>query len=304
MSKRKIDLTSAPEGPQRPAPHRREQLHRALDRPAEQQQASEFRSAIRSLLIEKTKELDQQYARQVKSYDIPEEMDSPDGRPVHYLDDAREYLRRSDGIQYLYGRVAGESISFGSDDALQLGHPSNLELVEKGTNVDSYPPQLIGGLGYEVRQVAAGGVHSVAVKANGRAYTWGAPDDGALGRDVSSDEGLNNDDDDYKSVKPFPVKKLMTLSGENHDNQVVAVAAGDSHTLFLSASGEVFSTGMYKDADSGKFCDIASPNASPDGVNKFPVHVFQMPQKVRYIASGGGINAAILEDETMVTWGE
>jgi regulator of chromosome condensation len=95
----------------------------------------------------------------------------------------------------------------------------------------------------------------------------------------------------------------VTLSGENKDGTMVAVAAGDVHTMYLAADGTVFMTGMYKDMDSGKFAHPTTPNGSPIGFRDRPVQV-PMPQKVIFVTSGQSFNAAILEDGTMVTWGK
>lgn len=45
------------------------------------------------------------------------------------------------------------------------------------------------------------------------------------------------------------------------------------------------------------------PHTNPDAIRIFPVHVYKMPGKVIDIACGESIQAAILEDGSLVTWG-
>jgi alpha-tubulin suppressor-like RCC1 family protein len=70
----------------------------------------------------------------------------------------------------------------------------------------------------------------------------------------------------------------------------------------------------YKDVDSQHFSDLRPPDddnqndkgsgpGSVLGHRCEPVHVFQLPGRAKFIAAGGSINAAILEDDSLVTWG-
>ena len=73
-----------------------------------------------------------------------------------------------------------------------------------------------------VSHVAAGGYHTLAVKADGSLWAWGANSDGQLG-----DGNM-----DYR--KPTPIKIM--------DN-VVQIAAGDYHTLAVKADGSLWAWG-------------------------------------------------------------
>jgi hypothetical protein len=103
---------------------------------------------------------------------------------------------------------------------------------------------------------------------------------------------------------PTIVKGFVSKNGNQEDGQIISVAAGDSHTLFLSQSGNVYMVGMFKDADSGMFHDVRSPEENPFGGNSTPVHVSRLPQNVMQIFARGGFSVAMLSDRSVVTWGK
>ena len=201
-----------------------------------------------------------------------------------------KHLRVQKDIDDLYHRTPGEVVAMGNDDCLQLGVSPQIinEDEEKPTE---YKPTLARHMPSNVIQVAAGGLHSAALTNDGKVYTWGCNDDYALGREVT-DENLH-----------LAMQMPQTSFLPEDQGEIVAIDAGDSHTLFLSLNGNVYQTGMYKDMDSGKFRDLPPGETNPKGINKVPVKV-DMPQKVRAIAAGFSWNAAILADNSIVTWGK
>ena len=207
-----------------------------------------------------------------------------------------EYQRQSTVIEEKYGGIPCEVVSMGNNEANQLGfHTATIEGIVPPT-----PPTLVeGGLGNQIRSIGAGGIHSVALSNAGIPYSWGCGDDGTLGRLVTKGE---------KEGNPTAITGFVRYDeggvGVEEDGEIVQIAVGDTSTLFLSLSGSVYQCGMYKDMDSGKFSDINGPEGSPLGCNATPVHVFQMPGKVLSIHAKGSVNAAILEDRRVVTWGK
>ena len=198
---------------------------------------------------------------------------------------AAEYLRVLQEIKRLYKPTPGYAVSMGSDDCFQLG-------LSVSTDADKhwqFPPTLLRHTERNIVQVAGGGLHSIALNENGEVLTFGANDDNALGREL---------DDDSKLHLVSPI--TSGFKSQDH-NRIIAVDAGDSHSIFLSISGNVYTCGMYKDMDSGKFRDVPSGSSeSPKGSNKAPV-LISIPQKARAICAGQTTNVAILEDDTVVT---
>jgi hypothetical protein len=287
--------------PEEPSPSSRQRQHMNA-RPRNARNATYngiFRRDMNTWFQTATKDITEEYQKLIGSYSIPStDEEAENSEAVWYLDDASEYLRRIAMVAYLYGGTPGEVVSFGNDEAYQLGQVSNFHLSRK---TEYFPGLVRGSPLKQVRYAAAGGLHSVAITADGGVYSWGQADEGCLGRSSEDPEGVVNEG--LMQCTPCPVVGFITQDGENQDGTMVAASVGDIHTICLSAKGELYMFGMYKDMDSGKFSHPLEPNGSPKGFRDRPVHV-PMPQKVIYVTCGHSFNAAILEDGTMVTWGK
>eukprot|EP00980_Cylindrotheca_fusiformis_P014745 scaffold4009_cov124-Cylindrotheca_fusiformis.AAC.25 len=199
---------------------------------------------------------------------------------------AREYLRVARKLTKNYNPKPGQLVALGNDDCFQLGIAPSAD-ADKQTE---YPPTFVNTVGNKVVQIAGGGLHSVVATEDGQVYTFGCNDDFALGREEKDESKLH-------LVNP------VTRGFKDEDyNQIIAVDAGDSHSLFLSITGNVYQCGMYKDGDSGKFHDVAFQTENPKGSNKHPVLV-PLPKPAGEIFAGPSFNAAILIDGSLYTWG-
>jgi Regulator of chromosome condensation (RCC1) repeat len=230
-----------------------------------------------------------------------------------------EYLRLAGNFECKYDcttKYCDSVLGFGSNEASQLtltmGTKSDENLAEEEEEEEFYSnklPEFIPLLPV-IRMVSSGGLHSVALSTNGVPITWGNGDKGALGRTVT---------DSTQEGQPLPVTGFYTYPERTcEDGNIVQIVAGDSHTLFLSINGNVYQCGAYLDIESREFgdaypfngddnqngTDSNSSNRSVCKNNPRPVHVHQLTKKALAIFAGGGFNAAILEDETLVTWGE
>lgn len=95
-------------------------------------------------------------------------------------------------------------------------------------------PSLLAKAGFDriaVLKVAVGGLHSMVCSVDGRVYSWGCNDDGALGR--SGEENL---------------PKLVTELADR-GVRITAITCGDCHSCALSDAGNVWGWGSYKDAN-------------------------------------------------------
>jgi alpha-tubulin suppressor-like RCC1 family protein len=203
---------------------------------------------------------------------------------------AADYLRCQRDIEALYKPAPGIVLSMGQDDCSQLGISTDNDEEEKLT---IYPPTLVRNVTTRMVQVAAGGLHSLALEQGGHVYTWGCNDDGALGRVTDDDNEL------AQSTATLIDSKSMDAEDQG---QVVQIGAGDSHSIYKTHNGNVYMSGMYKDVDSGKFRD-APPGKSCKGSNAIPTKVHKLNQPVKTVSCGASFNAAILADDSMVTWG-
>jgi len=92
-------------------------------------------------------------------------------------------------------------------------------------------PAVIPALGdIKVATVACGAIHTLVLTEEGKLYSFGCNDDGALGRQTEEEED---------AIKPG----LVTIPG---DAKVRQISAGDSHSLALTELGEIYVWGTYK----------------------------------------------------------
>ena len=169
--------------------------------------------------------------------------------------------------------------------------------------------------------VAAGYYASFAIADNGEVWAWGRNDYGQL--------GLGDEE-----MRDAPEKLELT--------NVVQVAAGDYHTLFLTGDGQLYGAGCSEDYDqlaTGEFENESAPVAIMDGIARIwagrdfsialdedgnywgwgdntlgqlglghadPVEgPTQLPlENVVDLAVGKQFAAALLEDGTVWTWGD
>jgi alpha-tubulin suppressor-like RCC1 family protein len=131
------------------------------------------------------------------------------------------------GFHSLVATTTGELFSFGSNRTGQLGYPMN-----SGTftaNPTPQPVTLTGATG-PVVAVAAGEEHSLALTSTGQLFAFGSNSQGQLGGSVN--EGTSD-------ANPTPM--LVSLPGAS--GPVVAIAAGESFSLALTSTGQLYSFG-------------------------------------------------------------
>ncbi|HEX8181559.1 MAG TPA: S8 family serine peptidase, partial [Pyrinomonadaceae bacterium] len=124
--------------------------------------------------------------------------------------------------------------------------------------------------------VAAGDFHSVALKADGTVWTWGASY--ALGANTSTN-----------AVQPVQVAI----------NNVTAISARDGHVLALKADGTLWAWGAN---DNGQLGDTTTT------LRLVPVQVANLTGVARFAAAGAtgssGFSIAVKSDGTVWTWGD
>mmetsp|Transcript_7217 Transcript_7217/g.10989 ORF Transcript_7217/g.10989 Transcript_7217/m.10989 type:complete len:588 (+) Transcript_7217:266-2029(+) len=250
---------------------------------------------------------------------------SKDGAPKFFHQAVLEYERCAGLIRHKYAPEMGDVYVWGSSDCGQLGNVDE--------NAKTSRPCRLQNLSHKgVTKVAAGGIHNVFSTLDGCVYTCGCNDEGQLGREAK---------EDYDQKFPYPVKNCIPskhqlykgdadkIVGNNEDESIVDVKAGDSHTLLLSITGRLYFAGCYKSSEGKNIRDPRPPDdntvdpprgedddGNPCVVDKGvkgrhfnPTHVYLMPGRVHEIACGYVINAALVEKEgygeefELLTWG-
>jgi alpha-tubulin suppressor-like RCC1 family protein/endonuclease I len=159
--------------------------------------------------------------------------------------------------------------SWGQNDQGQLGD---------GSTTDRSLPVLVTGLS-DVKAVAAGWGHSLAVKNNGTVWAWGSNSNGQLGNGAGGN---------YGDIAETPTQVTGLTD-------VIAVAAGDGHSLALKRDGTVWSWGDNSFGELG----IGSVGFTPV---KTPVRVPEL-EGVAAISAGLFFSTAVKSDGKIWAWG-
>jgi regulator of chromosome condensation len=148
-------------------------------------------------------------------------------------------------------------------DIYVVGDGESGELGLGPKSIDDKPPtgvtyprrnKLLDAFG--ITQVAAGGMHCVALTAKNDIVTWGVNDNGALGRDTTweaptkdidagSDSDDSSDDGDLSPKESTPTIVSQIDLGKGAHTFVQVVAA-DSASFALTSTGSVFGWGSFR----------------------------------------------------------
>jgi alpha-tubulin suppressor-like RCC1 family protein len=175
---------------------------------------------------------------------------------------------------------AGELFAFGGNGWGQLGSTIDIGLQggEQLPTPTPTPVELPGGVGAVV-QIAAGARFSLALTASGQVYAFGENDYGQLG-------STNNNGSEAANPTPAPVR-LPGATGA-----VSQIAAGASHSLVLTTTGQLYAFGDNRYGQLG--------NATNDGVdtaNAMPATVSLPGGAGQAIAiAGGAAHSLVLTD--------
>jgi hypothetical protein len=121
--------------------------------------------------------------------------------------------------------VAGTPLVCGTGDAGQLGLGE--DIVERKLPA---PVKTLISQGVKIVDIAAGGMHTVALDDEGQLWSWGCNDQYALGRSSKEDEGY--------------IPNRMEVADEGV--RFVKVACADSMTIALSETGTVYTCGTFR----------------------------------------------------------
>ncbi len=162
----------------------------------------------------------------------------------------------------------GTILSWGSDTSGELGNDS--EFVSQST------PVAVSGAS-NIIAIAAGGAYCLALKSDGTMLSWGSDGQGQLGDNTSS------------------VNKSMPVLVNPEASNIIAIAAGDSHSLALKSDGTMLSWGWDGSGQLGD--DLAK-------ADKFMPVAVSTASNIVAIAAGQIYSLALKSDGTMLSWGQ
>jgi alpha-tubulin suppressor-like RCC1 family protein len=168
-------------------------------------------------------------------------------------------------------RSDGTVWAWGNNSIGQLGDGTTTNRATP-VQVAGFPVQLAGLTG--VTQIAAGGLHSLALRSDGTVVAWGYNSDGQLGNGTTTDH-----------TTPVAVSGLT---------KVTQIAAGFSHSVALRSDGTVAAWGYNVNGQLG--------DGTTD-TRTTPVQVAGLTG-VTQIATGSDHNLAVRSDGTAVAWGQ
>ena len=170
----------------------------------------------------------------------------------------------------------GYSLALKSDGSVWAWGWNYSGQLGDGTNTPSYSPRPVPGLGGVVA-VAAGWNHALAVKSDGSVWAWGYNARGELGDGTIS-----------SGITPNPPKQVPGLT------DVVAVAAGGSHSLALKAGGSLWAWGDNSTGELGDGTTTIRPS---------PIRVPGLTGVTKF-AAGLSYSLALTSDGSLWAWGD
>ncbi len=172
----------------------------------------------------------------------------------------------------------GRVFSWGYNFYGQLGNGS-----KTNSNVATQVSNTGALAGRTITAIAAGDAHSLALSSDGQVFAWGKNDDGQLGDGTTTDRNA-----------PVAVLANGTLAGKT----VLAIAAGEGHSLALASDGTVFAWGRntHGQLGDGGTTQQASPVvvSAPEGWSADPIVA---------IAAGSSHSLALSSSGMAFSWG-
>ncbi len=169
------------------------------------------------------------------------------------------------------------------------GYNSNKQIGNGNTTTQKYPVQVkINSTTYltDISQIAVGALHTIALKTDGTAWTWGYNGYGQIGNGNTTNQGY------AAQVKSTSTTFLTDVS---------AVSAGICHSLALKNDGTVWTWGYNNYGQLGN----GSNGSGTD--QKFPVQAKQLGGSyltdICQVQGAGNHSLALKSDGTVLSWG-
>ncbi len=143
--------------------------------------------------------------------------------------------------------------------------------------------------GKTIVQLVCGGSHSLALSSEGKVYSWGDNGSGQLGDNTTTRRN--------KPVEVNTANGTSALFGKN----VIAIAAGEAHSLALCSDGTVAAWGLNYLGQIGD--NTTTSRNTPVLVNTLGGTSALFGKTVLAIAAGYSHNLALCSDGTIATWG-
>jgi|GEM_PF-641641 len=186
----------------------------------------------------------------------------------------------------------GTVFTWGDNSAGQLGNTGAGLASSVPVPVDMTSANGSALFGKTVVAISAGSSHTLALCSDGTVVAWGGNGNGELGNNNTLNSNL-----------PVAVDTAAEDGSALFGKTVVAIAAGDSHSLALCSDGTVVAWGYNGNGELGNNAIIDSP--VPVAVDNTTVHGSALFTKTVVAISGGNSHSlALCSDGTLVAWGD
>ncbi len=173
--------------------------------------------------------------------------------------------------------------TLGLNDSGQLGRTTTTTCTwGSNTHACSQTATQIGSFS-DVIAVAGGGTHSLAVKKNGTAWSWGENESGQLGNNSTTD-----------STTPVQVSGLTG---------VIGLSGGEHYSLALKSDGTASAWGSNWRGQLGATSSGTCGSPSTYACNLTPLTVGSLTD-LAAVAAGGSFGLGLKNDGTVWAWGE
>jgi len=176
----------------------------------------------------------------------------------------------------------------------RLGTGSTSDVGDDPSETGAAMPTVSLGTGRTARAVAAGDAHTCALLDDGRVKCWGANGSGQLGLGDSNARG----DGPGEMGDALPFVNLGT------GRTAVAIAAGGSHTCALLDDGQVKCWGANSSGQLGISATAARGRKASEMGDSLPSVAMPSGRLTVAVAAGEEHSCAILDDASLVCWGE
>lgn len=168
-------------------------------------------------------------------------------------------------------RTVGHVYVFGSGDCCQLGLGEDILSRKRPTKIDFFDDK-------EIIDIAAGGLHNLALSRSGAVYSWGCNDEKALGHEQ-------------------PEWSIGRVEGLQHEH-ISHIACGDSISAALTKEGRVYAWGTFRDSKGVLGFDSNSQ------LQVTPVLIKALSQwRIVSIAAGANHLLALSDKGQIFAWG-
>jgi len=190
----------------------------------------------------------------------------------------------------------GNIYTCGAGEQFQLGR----KVLERRKIQGTVPEKVILGTrtpALKAVTIGAGSFNSFAVSENGDVWGWGLNSMGQTGI------GWSTPNDDVV----HPPQKVKRLSkAELAGDVVISIEGGEHHTLFLTASGNVYACGRSNAGQLGVADDdpVFGKRINPDFFPEPVLVTFPDPDPIVRISCGAHNNMAISKSGALYCWGQ